>query len=438
MFRELLPPSFLDEAQRTASVTRNNSLYTPLVVMWLMVAQRLHGAASLEAAVVELLRGLPTSFWPNPCKRVRRWQQNGELPSSNTGAYNQARQQLPLSVVEQSCDCIFDQLATRMKETVSEEATQAFLLDGSSMRMAHSPSLCKLYPPGSNVHGEGHWPLVRILVAHDLYTGLAMRPEWGAMHGPEAVSEQGLLEQCINRLPTGSAVIGDANFGVFSVAWAAAGRQHPVVLRMTVARAQPLAGGPLHDDIDREVVWKPSRYDRKAHPDLPADACVRGRLIVRKVQPDNRAAPFLLPLFTTLPSEKAFALYGQRWAIETDLRTLKSTLCLDQLTCTTPDMVAKEIQLGVTAYNLVRAVIALASHQSGIPPRGYSFTKVRRIVEAFGPALANAPDQGAAQQIFDQMIKLIDQSKLPRRRRKRPSYSRTVWKRGGTFPNRTR
>ena len=437
MFRELLSPSFLDEAQTTASIPRNNSLYTPLVVMWLMVAQRLHGAASLEAAVIEFLRGLPASFWPNPCKRVRRWHQNGELPSSNTGAYNQARQQLPLSVVEQSCDRIFDQLATRMKQTVSEEATQAFLLDGSSMRMAHSPSLCQLYPPGSNLHGEGHWPLVRILVAHDLYTGLAMRPEWGPMHGEEAVSEQGLLEQCIDRLPKRSAIIGDANFGVFSVAWAATERQHPVVLRLTVQRAQSLVGGPLHDGIDRQLVWKPSRYDRKAHPDLPADACVPGRLIVRKVQPDNGAAPFLLALFTTLPSEKAFALYWQRWAIETDLRTLKSTLCLDQLTCTTPDMVAKEIQLGITAYNLVRAVIAVASQQSGIPPRGYSFTKVRRIVEAFGPALANAPDQQAAKRIFDQMMQLIGQSKLPRRRRKRLSYSRTVWKRGRTFPNRT-
>ena len=85
-------------------------------------------------------------------------------------------------------------------------------------------------------------------------------------------------------------------------------------------------------------------------------------------------------------------------------------------------MVAKEIQLGIAAYNLVRAMIALASQQSGIPPRGYSFTKVRRILEAFGPALADAPNQHAAKRIFDQMMKLISQSKLPRRRRKRPSY----------------
>ena len=80
----------------------------------------------------------------------------------------------------------------------------AFFLDGSSVRMPHNEALCAAYPPGSSQHGESHWPLLRILVAHDLYTGLAMRPQWGAMNGQEAVSEQGLLEQAMERLPRGA------------------------------------------------------------------------------------------------------------------------------------------------------------------------------------------------------------------------------------------
>jgi hypothetical protein len=185
-------------------------------------------------------------------------------------------------------------------------------------------------------------------------------------------------------------------------------------------------------------MWKPSRHERRNHPDLPADACVQGRLLVRKVQPDNGGDAFLLPFFTTLRSsvEEVYPLYGQRWAIETDLRTLKSALCLDQLTCTTPDMVAKEIEMGITAYNLVRALIGLASQQSGIAPRGYRFTKVRRILQVFGPALANAPDQQEAQRILDQMMTYVQQSKAPQRKRKRPSYPREVWKKGATFPSR--
>jgi hypothetical protein len=405
--------------------------------MWLLVLQRLEGGVPLGAAVLELLRGLPPEFWPRPCKRILDWQQHGKAPSSHTGAYNQARQALPLLVVQRSCDRIFQELIAQLKPSSAESSRRAFLLDGSSMRMAHSPELCRQYPPGSNQHGAGHWPLLRILVAHDLQTGLAMRPEWGPMHGPEAVSEQRLLETAIDRLPAGSVVVGDANFGVFSVGWAAAQRRYPVVLRLTTARAQRLAAGPLHDGIDREVVWKLSAHELKHHPEIPPNAQIRGRLIVRQVQPDNGARPFLLALFTTLadPQEGVLELYGQRWNIETDLRTLKSHLNLDQFTCSSPDMVAKEIEMAMAAYNLVRAVTCQASEQSGIPPRGYSFTQVQRIVQTFGPLIAAAKNPRESKRIFDQMMHYVQQAKLPRRR-KRPTYPREIWGKGGKFPAR--
>lgn len=405
--------------------------------MWLLVRQRLEGGAPLGAAVLELLRGLPPEFWPRPCKRIRDWQQHGKAPSSHTGAYNQARQALPLLVVQRSCDRIFQELIAQLKHSSTESSRRAFLLDGSSMRMAHSPELCRQYPPGSNQHGAGHWPLLRILVAHDLQTGLAMRPEWGPMHGPEAVSEQRLLEKAIERLPAGSVVVGDANFGVFSVGWATAQRQYPVVLRLTTARARCLAAGALHDGIDREVVWKPSAHELKHHPEIPSDAQIRGRLIVRQVQPDNGAKPFLLALFTTLPDpeNEILDLYGQRWNIETDLRTLKRNLHLDQFTCSSPDMVAKEIEMAMAAYNLVRAITCQASEQSGTPARGYSFTQVQRIVQTFAPLIAAAKNTRESKRIFDQMMRYVQQAKLPRRR-KRPTYPREIWGRGGKFPTR--
>jgi putative transposase len=429
----------LQQVQDQASVRRNNSVYSPLVVLWLLVFQRLCGGVPLQAAVLELLRGLPARFWPHPCKRLREWQEDGKPPSSHTGAYNQARQALPRLVVQQASDRIFAGLTAEMDCRASGSAPRAFLVDGSTMRLAHTPALCRRYPLGSNQHGEAHFPLLRVLVAHDLDTGLAMRPEFGPMHGPEAVSEQQLLEAALGRLPEGAILIGDANFGVFSVAYAGEQAAHPVLLRLTMVRARCLAGGRLHDGIDRRIVWRPTRWDRASHPKLPADACVRGRLIVRQVQPDNGAAPLLLALFTTLasPSEEALQLYGKRWNIETDLRTLKSTLRLEQLTCCSPDMVAKELEMGMAAYNLVRAMTWLASQESGIPLRGYSFTTVRRIVEMFTPKLTAAPDEAAAKQVFDEMMHCVRQAKLPHRTRKRPSYPRHVWKGRNSYPSRT-
>lgn len=438
LFQRLLPAPFVQQLERLAGGRHNNRVYTSLAVLWLLIVQRLHGGVSLDAAVLELLRGLPASFWPRPCKRIRDFQQHGKPLSSFSGAYNQARQALPLIVVQQSCDRIFEQLTTQLSGTVPAAGFRVFFFDGTTVRLSHSAALCELYPPGSNQYGEAHWPLLRMLVAHDLQTGLGMRPEWGPMHGCQAVSEQQLLDTAITRLPRGSVVSGDANFGVFSVAYAAVQRGHPVLLRMTTARAQCMAGGTLCDGTDRPFVWRPSRQDRKSHPGLPADACVAGRLIVRQVQPDNGAAPFLLALFTTLQidQDEVLKLYGLRWNVETDLRTLKGTLQLEQINCTTPEMVAKELNVAMAAYNLVRAVTCLAAERNGIPPRSYSFTRVQRVVETFTPLVVNAKNEEEARKHFELMMYYVSQAKLPKRGRKRLPYPREVWSKGTRFPSR--
>ena len=276
-----MPAERLHTALRKGGVRRHNGIYSPLVILWLLVWQRLQGGAPLESAVFELLRGLPSSFWPSPCKRMRDWWEHGKTPSSHTGAYNQARQALPLSLVHQSCDQIFEGLTQTGRDPGYPPKHATFLLDGSTMRTAHTAALQKAYPPGSNQYREGHWPLLRILVAHDIHTGFAMRPEWGPVHGPDRVSEQELLERAIDRLPDGAAVLGDCNFGVFSVAYASTQRQHPVLLRLTKARAERLAGEALRNRMNRRIDWLPSPADRRRHPHLPADACIAGRLIVR-------------------------------------------------------------------------------------------------------------------------------------------------------------
>ena len=202
-------------------------------------------------------------------------------------------------------------------------------------------------------------------------------------------------------------------------------------------RAKYLAQGIWGDGIDRRITWRPSQHDRKCHPELPADACVQGRLIVTMVHPGNGKDPFLLALFTTLEGsvEELLPLYGKRWNIELDLRILKDMLRLEQLTCTKPDMVAKEIDLGMEAYNLIRAVTYVASQKTGLAVRRYSFTQVRRVVNAFLPLIAAAKSPEEAQQIVERMMYYVEQAKLPNRG-KRPSSPRSVWGRPKIYPTR--
>jgi putative transposase len=426
LYQRLLPLEFLWAAQRRAQVRENNRVYHSSVVVWLMICQRLHPRGTLETAVLELCAGLPASFWPFPCKRLEQ-----EM-SKQTAAFNTARQQLSVPVVEECFDHTLQQL---LQAQVREpQRRPAYFFDGTTVRMARSEELRKVYPPTQNQHGESHWPILRMLVAHDLYSGLALRPVWGAVNGSKAVSEQRLLEQMMAQLPPGAVAVGDANFGVFSVAYAAQQGKHPVVLRLTRVRAMRLAGGPLRDGMNQAVGWKPSREDRRSHRDLPKDAVVQGRLIVRQVQPSNGDKPFLLALFVSLEgtAEEAIELYGKRWIIEVDLRSLKGTLRLEELTCTSEAMVAKEIDVAMLAYNLVRAVMCTVAQEAGLQPRCFSFTQVRNVLQAFLPRIAAAPDQRTAQKLYDKLMRYLSQCKL--RERQRPSYPRAVLPKPRAYP----
>ena len=127
-------------------------------------------------------------------------------------------------------------------------------------------------------------------------------------------------------------------------------------------------------------------------------------------------------------------LYGKRWAVEVDLRTLKSTLRLEELTCTSLEMVAKEIDVAMLTYNLVRAVIYLTALKTGLEPRVLSFTKVKNVLQAFTPRIAAAADEHTARKLNDDMQYYLSRCKLTRR--KRSSYPRHVWPKPKTYPAR--
>jgi hypothetical protein len=276
-----------------------------------------------------------------------------------------------------------------------------------------------------------------MLVAQDLTTGLAQRPCWGPMYGPRAVSEQALTEQILDRLPDQSVLIGDINFGVFSVAFAATQRGHDVLLRLQPSRAAVVQRGlPLQSGLDQQVCWCPSDYERKKHPDLPADACVRGRLVVQQVKASDGSSVTLY-LFTTLslPVEQLLQLYGQRWNVETDLRSLKRTVDLQILRCKSADMIAKELVLALVGYNLVRAVMNAAAEEYNLDPRRLSFSRSQDVVNAALPGLAAASTPAEYQARVHRMLQLVASCKLPDRSR-RPSAPREVWAHGCKFARR--
>lgn len=427
LFGKAVPPQFFDQLRERLDLPARG-IYALGVVVWLMIWQRLEGRGSLAMAVQQVVQGALGDLVP-PEKRVRE-----RRVSSNTGALSRARKRLPAAVVEAVCDEIFAGLM-KLDDAVGGLMQRLFLIDGSSMRLPHTTSLVKAYPSGNNQHGEAHWPVIRVLAAHHLSSGLAVRPCWGPMFGTRAVSEQGLAEQILKRLPPGAALLGDRNFAVFSVVWAAQSQGYDVLFRLTEARARKLAGGCLPPaNSERRVEWRPSREDRRAHPGLPAQAVVHGRLIVALVAGQD-GKPVELYLFTTLeePWELLVELYRRRWDMELDLRSLKQTLRMSSLSSKTPDMVEKELLLSIAGYNLVRSVQLAAARQANLEPRQLSFSRVQAVVMTALPRLASITDAAEWETEYQRVLRWAAQAILPNRRTRR-SYPRAVWGKGATFP----
>lgn len=345
-------------------------------------------------------------------KRVNQ----GTLSPVSSG-YSYARQHLPLSVVEAASDLVFDDLARRAAaQAPVSSAAPVYLLDGSSLTLAPSPALRAAFPPSVNQHGPSHWSVVRMVVAHALPTGLAVRPAWGPMYGPHATSEQALATEILPRVPAGAWVIADRNFGVLSVAWTIVAHGQTPVVRMLAARAQKVVGTAvdLTRDGDHAVVWTPSDQDRGTTPDLPKTARLRGRVVVRHVRPEGR--PVCLCLFTTdetATADSLVATYGQRWLIEVDLRSLKQTVSIESTGVRSPALLAQDLLMAVSAYNLLRWLMQEAATLAELPARRISFTRNLRYARAYAPRLVQVDDLAARQPLWREMLVAIAALPLP-------------------------
>ena len=402
-------------------------IYTLRVVVWMMLLQRLDERGTQQRAVHEIARGHLERLLPES-KRVRE----GRI-SQNTGGYARACGRLSMETTTEVCDEVLAELSKRVVPA-AELGRPVMLLDGSSLSVEHSAGLLDAFPAGRNQRGLGHWGVVKWVALHDVQTGIALRPEWGPMYGPEAVGEQALASQAVARTAAGSVIVGDGNFGIFSFAYAVVQSRREVLFRLTKARAQALGAKRLLPNGECRVCWRPSSFERKKYPELPADAAIEGRLIV-VTQKGFRDSWYL---FTTL-SEKTeaaqiVAWYRQRWNLELDLRTLKGTLRLKHMQSKSKAAVEKELLIAVVAYGMVRALMAEAAQQAGLHPRELSFTRAHGLLNAMTGTLCS-PNDDERQKAYHRLLDHIGHAKLPKRRKTR-TYPRAVWGSGKYYPGR--
>jgi hypothetical protein len=428
LFAQLLALEAIEQTLDQSQRRFYRRIWCPLLTLWYCIWQRLQSHHTLQAVITDARRGGADALRPGPKPPLSQ-----RIHSSATTAFSKARGRLPLAWV-QSC---FSRLAQRLAQLSLVEPTGALplqLWDGSTLRMRPLGDLPKKFPPHRTRRKKSYWCVARVVVGFCARSGVAVAAQMASLH----VSEQALAVRLI--LASQPALhLGDRNFGVWRVVRAAVQSGGQALVRLTGARAGKLAAGRrLKPGLDLAVAWTPSAHDQVDRGLEPKG--VPGRLVVVRAQRRGFRTQTLL-LFTTLtdaladPPERLLALYGVRWQVELNFRTVKATMGLAQLAVKSADLAQKEFYAGLMAYNLVRGLMGVAAQAAGCAPAALSFATARtQLVAVLTTLWLGWVSAAVRWEQWQWLLAEASRARLPRRRKPRPSEPRAQCYAPQVFP----
>jgi hypothetical protein len=317
----------------------------------------------------------------------RQWSRRG--PPS-TSALTQARDRLGTEPLERLFGASAKAWAAQSSGLVLANL-RVLGIDGSTARTPDTQANRDWFGlPGSS-RGRSAYPVLRTVLLVDIGTRLVL----GARHGPFRTGETTLARQLLPEVPESSLVLLDRNFLTYEFLWDLGHQQRAqfVVRVKRRVRARRIASLGPGDDLVRIRIPRALLRRRK---DLPRTWTLR-RLTY---QPAGARHP--IRLFTSvldpqaLPAEDLATAYHQRWGVETGLDEIKTHL-LDGTTVNRPvalrslkpSRVDQEFYAVLTAYNLLRVLLATAASPLGLSPLRLSFVSaLERVREAIRDRMA--------------------------------------------------
>jgi len=384
--RELLPATLVQQAVDAEGVGFRDSLFTPLVTLWLFLAQVLSHDGSCREAVAKLLAFLSA-------QRAAA-QSDAEIANPQTGPYCKARKRLPERLVSRLARETGQQMHGRYPSGLLLGGRKVKVVDGTHCSMPDTRENQKQWPqPPTQKPGLG-FPLVRLVAVMSLHCAAVLDLAMGPYKGKQT-GETALLRTLMQSLESGDVLLADRYFASFWMiaALLAIGvdslfRQHQ--LRKIDFRSGRRLGDDDHVIVMKKPAQRPDWMSKAAYARMPEELTVR-EVRIQVVQRGFRVRT--LVLVTTLLDAQLYnkqelaRAFRFRWHVELDLRAIKQTMKMSVLRCKTPAMVRKEIWMHLLAYNLIRTLMAQAAELAGIEPREVSFAGAVQTVNAFAPML---------------------------------------------------
>jgi hypothetical protein len=405
-FTDVLSRETVTQALDTIEKAWNESIYTPLVTLWVFLGQVLSADHSCRNAVARLIvhrvsRGL------SPCSPI-------------TGAYCQARKRLPEEFFSTIARLVGRKLEDQSKQQWLWKGRHVYMFDGTTVQMPDTAANRKAYPQTWNQQPNVGLPLARVAAVFSLSCGVIL--DLGiAKYAGKGQGEISLLHKLSEMFSSGDILLADALMCNWRGLFALKQRGVDTVTRLNKAtrKADFRRGKRLGKD-DHIVDWpKPTMrdIDRETYKSMPKYLTVR-EARVRIEQPGFRTK--VLIVVTTLLDPEQYSkeslaeLYRERWNNELDLRSVKSVMQMECLRCKTPELVRNEIWTHVLAYNLIRTIMAQAASKHELAPRSISFKGTLQTLEAFQPMIAMQGNHASSSrwQFYQQLLDAVVQHRV--------------------------
>jgi hypothetical protein len=378
-FTDVLSEDLVAQTLTAVGVFWNDRIYTPLVTLWVFLSQVLSADHSCRAAVARLIAHL-VSRGEKPC-------------SAQTGAYCQARERLPEKFFADVACSVGRALDAKADQRWLWKGRRVYMFDGTTVSMPDTAANQEAYPQVYNQKSGLGFPIARVGAIMSLCCG-AILNLGVCRYAGKGQSELGMLRTLWNLFQPGDILLADRLMCAWTEMVMLKQRGVDSVCRLSSHRRADFRRGKRLAHGDHIVQWtkptKPRSIDRETYDALPEFLMIR-ECRIRVEQPGFRIKT--LTIATTLLDEDEFAkddltqLYRARWNNELDLRSIKSTMQMDELRCKTPELVRKEIWTHVLAYNLIRTVAAQAAATYDLLPRSISFKGAMQTLEAFQPLI---------------------------------------------------
>ena len=382
----ILPPALVRQVLEEEAASWRCVFYTPWLTFWAFFWQVLGPDHSCRAAV----------------KRIAAWvaRRGDRIDDEDTSPYCKARARLPESVPFR----LMRMLGHRSHDAVPAEwlwcGHRVKVVDGTTVSMPDTQANQAEYPQSRSQRPGLGFPIARVVVLFCLATGAVIESAIGKYQGKQT-GENALFRRLWDEgLVGGDVALGDRYYCSYFDLALLKTRGVDSVCRLHQRRPNDFRRGRRLGREDRVVTWarpaRPDWMDESTYENVPET------MEVRMVRIRVAVAGFrtrVLDLVTTLLDSDVYTkkdlgdLYRRRWEAELHLRAIKVVLGLDVLRCKTPEMVRKELWMGLLGYNVIRATMAEAARAHGRVPHRVSFKGALQTVQAFAEALQDGTSE---------------------------------------------